>query len=308
MIGRIVEIAQDHRHLRVDRGFLIVQDVALQTDIGRIPLDDVSALIANAHGLTYTHNVLVALAERCAPFVVCSSNHNVTAMLWPVDGNYQQARRFDAQLAASAPTRKRLWAEIVRAKLRQQAAVLTAIGAPSAPLSALVQKVRSGDTSNVEAQGARRYWRLLFGESFRRDSDGDGVNALLNYGYTVLRAATARAVVAAGLHPTLGLHHSNEANAMRLVDDLMEPFRPLVDFCVWKIQSEGPPSMSSDSKRALVNVLYEDMRGTAGTTPTTVCMQRLAVSLAQVYLRERNELDLPFPGLPIEMAAGIKKM
>src|SRR5690606_10653558 len=120
----------------------------------------------------------------------------------------------------SLPLRKRLWASFVKAKLQQQAAVLEAVGAPTAPLAYLVRKVKSGDPDNVEAQGARRYWGLLFGESFRRDRSADGANGLLNYGYTVMRAATARAVIAAGLHPSLGLHHSNDNNAMRLVDDL----------------------------------------------------------------------------------------
>src|SRR5690606_29166074 len=148
---------------------------------------------------------LVALAERGAPFVLCAANHNVVGMLLSIDGNFQQAKRLDAQIAASKPTHKRLWAEIIRSKLQQQAAALEAAGAPTAPLSALAAKVRSGDPDNLEAQGARRYWGLLFGSDFRRDQDGDDLNALLNYGYTVLRAATARSVVAAGLHPTLGI-------------------------------------------------------------------------------------------------------
>ena len=117
----------------------------------------------------------------------------------------------------------------MRAKLQQQGAALEATGAPTAPLTMLARRVRSGDPDNLEAQGAQKYWRLLFGDDFRRDQQGAGLNGMLNYGYTVLRAATARAVVSAGLHPTLGIHHSNEGNAMRLVDDLMEPFRPMVD-------------------------------------------------------------------------------
>ena len=160
-------------------------------------------------------------------------------MLLSIDGNFQQAKRFDAQVAASLPLTKRLWAEIVKSKLQQQAAALEATGAPAIPLSALVKKVRSGDPDNYEAQGARRYWGLLFGDDFRRDQQTGGINSMLNYGYTVLRATTARAVVAAGLHPTLGLHHSNEGNAMRLVDDLMEPFRPVIDLKVWQLNRQG---------------------------------------------------------------------
>lgn len=306
MIGRIVEVADDRRHIFVSRGFLVVQDTeGERKELGQVPLDDIAAVIANAHGLSYSNNLLVALAERGAPFVLCAANHNAVGMLWPIDGNFQQGKRFDAQLAASKSTHKRLWAEVVRSKLLQQAAALEAIGASVAPLAALASKVRSGDPENLEAQGARRYWGLLFGENFRRDQSGNGINALLNYGYTVLRAATARAVIAAGLHPTLGIHHCNEGNPMRLVDDLMEPFRPLIDLLVWQLRRRGESEISPDTKRALVRSLYDDVQTSAGATPAVVSMQRLAVSLAQIYLGEREKLDLPLPGLPLALAANL---
>lgn len=306
MIGRVVEIADDRRHLFVSRGFMVIQDTeGERKELGQVPLDDIAAVIANAHGLSYTNNLLVALTERGAPFVLCAANHNAVGMLWPIDGNFQQAKRFDAQLGATRPTHKRLWAEVVRSKLQQQAAALEAAGQPFVPLSALIAKVRSGDPDNLEAQAARRYWGLLFGDDFRRDQYGGGLNSLLNYGYTVLRAAMARAVVAAGLHPTLGLHHSNEGNPMRLVDDLMEPFRPIVDLHIWKLQKDGETNVTSDNKRSLVRTLYDDMQTSSGATPVMVCMQRLAVSLAQVYLKQRDSLDLPLPGLPLSMAADL---
>lgn len=308
MIGRIVEVADDRRHVFVSRGFMVVQDTeGERKELGQVPLDDIAAVIANAHGLSYTNNLLIALAERCAPFVLCGPNHNAAGMLIPVDGNYQQAKRFDAQIAATKPTHKRLWADIVRAKLQQQGAALEAAGAPTAPLTALVRRVRSGDPDNLEAQGAQKYWRLLLGDDFRRDQHAGGVNGLLNYGYTVLRAATARAVVAAGLHPTLGIHHSNEGNAMRLVDDLMEPFRPMIDLRIWRLLRDGHTDVVPDTKRALVRVLYGDMQTNIGATPVMVCLQKLAVSVAQVYLGEREELDLPFPGLPLDMAASLNE-
>jgi CRISPR-associated protein Cas1 len=306
MLNRIVEIADDQRHLFMHRGFMVVRDTdGERKELGQIPLDDIAAVIANAHGLSYTNNLLVALAERGAPFVLCGANHNAVGMLLPIDGNYQQAKRFDAQIAASKPTAKRLWAEIVRAKLQQQAAALEASGGPTVPLTALVAKVRSGDPENLEAQGARRYWSLLFGDEFRRDQNADGINAMLNYGYTVLRATTARAVVAAGLHPTIGLHHSNEGNPMRLVDDLMEPFRPVIDLKVWQLRRNGETMVTPDTKRALVRTLYDDMQTEAGATPVLVCTQRLATSLAQVYIGEREKLDLPLPGLPLALAAAL---
>lgn len=306
MIGRIVEVADDRRHLFVSRGFMVVKNTeGNREELGQVPLDDIAAVIANAHGLSYTNNLLVALAERGAPFVLCAKNHNIAGMLWPVSGNHQQARRIDAQLSVRRPLQKRLWADIVRCKLQQQAAVLEAVNAPFIPLSALAKKVRSGDPDNLEAQGARRYWPLLFGDKFRRDQKSDGCNSQLNYGYTILRSAMARSVIAAGLHPTPGIHHSNAGNPMRLIDDLMEPFRPVIDLHVLQLQRSGEYGITADSKRALVRTLYDDMQTDSGVTPVFSCMQRLATSLAQVYLEEREKLDLPLPGLPLSLAESL---
>lgn len=307
MIGRIVEVADDRRHLHLHRGFMVVQDTeGERKELGQVPLDDIAAVIANAQGLSYTNNLLVALSERGAPFVLCAANHNAVGMLLPIEGNFEQSRRIEAQIAASRPTHKRLWATVVRSKLEQQAAALEATGAPTAPLTALISKVKSGDPENIEAQGAQRYWRLLFGDAFRRDQDGGGLNGMLNYGYTVLRASTARAVIAAGLHPSIGLHHSNDNNAMRLVDDLMEPFRPIVDLKVWHLRRNGEGEVTPETKRALVRTLYDDMQTDAGATPVMVCAQKLATSLAQVYLGQRDKLDLPLPGLPLAMANALQ--
>ena len=173
-------------------------------------------------------------------------------------------------------------------------------------MTALAGKVKSGDPDNIEAQGARRYWGLLFGDSFRRDREAEGLNAMLNYGYTVMRSATARAVIAAGLHPSIGLHHSHDNNPMRLVDDLMEPFRPFIDLQVWRLQRDGKAQVSSETKRALVHTLYEDLPTSTGLTPVIICIQRLATSLAQVYLGERTKLDLPLPGQQRKLLAALQ--
>jgi len=307
MLGRIVEVADDSRHLSALRGLMVVRSTEGDRDeLGRIPLDDIAAVIANAHGLSYTNNLLVALAARGVPFVLCAANHNAVGMLLPIEGNFEQAKRIESQISAKVPLRKRLWGSIVRSKLIQQAAVLDAIGVPSVPLKALVDKVKSGDPDNIEAQGARRYWSLLFGTDFRRDRDADGINSLLNYGYTVFRAATARAVIAAGLHPSIGLHHSNDSNAMRLVDDLIEPFRPMVDLVVWHLWRKNDAEVKPETKRLLVSTLYSDMQSEAGVSPVIVCMQNLAISLAQCYLGERDKLDLPLPSLSIALAAAYR--
>lgn len=304
MIGRIVEIADDYRHLSLQRGFMVVASTGRDgKELGQVPIDDIAAVIANAHGMSYTNNLLVALAERGAPFVLCGANHNPAGMLFTVDGNYHQAKRFDAQIAANKPTIKRLWAEIVRSKVQQQACVIEAVGGNPTPLSTMLHKIKSGDPDNIEAQAARLYWTQLMGEAFRRDQSADGINSMLNYGYTVLRACTARAVIAAGLHPTLSLYHSNANNAMRLVDDLMEPFRPMVDLKVWQLAQNHETELQPNTKRALVHVMYDDMQTDMGATPVMVCAQRLATSLAQIYLGERVTLDVPLPSLPIDLAS-----
>ncbi|MCX6433002.1 MAG: type II CRISPR-associated endonuclease Cas1, partial [Actinobacteria bacterium] len=237
---RVVEIAHDNRHLHVERGFLVVDDVGdTRGELGRVPFADIEAVIAHGHGITYSNAVLVHLAEESAPLVVVDSHHMVVGMLLSCAGNSVQAHRFEAQIGASRPANKRVWAQIVRAKVMQQAAVLEAVGQSGARLRALAGSVRSGDPGNIEAQAARAYWPALFGTSFRRGSGGREPNGFLNYGYTVLRASTARAVVAAGLHPAIGIHHSNDANPMRLVDDLMEPFRPFMDLQTWLLWRDG---------------------------------------------------------------------
>lgn len=299
MLGRIVEVAEDNRHLSLFRGFLLVKSTeGDKQEIGRVPIDDIAAVIANSHGLSYSNNLLVALAEQGSPFVLCAANHNAVGMLLPLDGNYEVSRRIDAQIEAKRPLKKQLWSSIVRSKLEQQASVLQAIGEPSVPISSLIKKVKSGDPENIEAQAARRYWTLLFGSSFRRDRQADGINSLLNYGYTVLRATVARAVVAAGLHPAIGLHHSNAMNAMRLVDDLIEPFRPLVDLGVFRLTQINLCEITPETKRVLVRLMYEDVITSSGTTPVTVSAQKLAVSLAQIFLGERDKLDLPLSSEP----------
>jgi CRISPR-associated protein Cas1 len=301
VIGRVVEIAEDGRHLSLARGFMAVE--ADGAELGRVPLDDIGVLLINAHGTTYTSNLLLALAERGAAVVLCAPNHRPAAWLWPIDGHHAQAGRMRAQIEAPKPLAKRLWTLIVQSKIANQAAVLDALGRPAGAFALLARKVRSGDPDNVEAQAARRYWPLVFGDDFRRDRADAGTNALLNYGYAVLRAATARAVVGAGLHPTLGIQHRQAGNAMALVDDLMEPFRPLVDLSVARLKAAGIETVTTEAKRTLAAINASDMRTRQGTTPLATCLERLAVSLARSFETGRPDLDLPLAPLPLELPA-----
>lgn len=297
MIGRVVEIASDGRHLAIDRGFMTVSDK--ENELGRVPLDDLAAVVANAHGLTYSNNLLVTLATRGVPVVLCGPQHRPMAVVWPVDGHHAQSGRMDDQANAGAPLKKRLWQQIVQAKILAQGATLAAVGAESGGFLLLSRKVRAGDPGNVEAEAARRYWPLLFGSAFRRDQDGDGLNGLLNYGYAVLRAATARAVMAAGLHPSLGLMHSNRGNAMVLVDDLMEPFRPVIDREVHRLRGDKIVEVTSEAKATLARLMVIDLPTADGVSPLMTCLERLTNSLAKAYSGETDRLVLPKPGLPL---------
>jgi CRISPR-associated protein Cas1 len=295
----VVEIAEDGRHLSVHRGFMVVE--AERQELGRVPLDDVGCLLVNAHGVTYTNNLLLALAERGAGVVLCGANHSPVAWVWPLVGHHAQAARMRAQLEAGRPLCKRLWRTIVQAKIDQQRSVLEALGRRSEGFRLLARQVKSGDPENVEAQAARRYWPLLFGSDFRRDRSHPGINSLLNYGYTVLRSATARAVVAAGLHPSLGLHHRNRVNDMCLVDDLMEPFRPVVDLMTARLVADGTEAVTSEAKRSLAGLASADMRTDQGVTPLFTCLERLATSLGQSYESGEPALALPLAPLPLEL-------
>ncbi len=303
MPERVVEIAEDGRRLARLRGFMTIS--ASDGELGRIPLDDVGIVLVTGHGATYTNNLLVALASHGAALVICAPNFLPVAWLWPIDGHHVQAERMAAQLAATRPMGKRLWRDVVRAKIHHQASVLDRLGKPSGGVFALGKRVRAGDPDNIEAQAARRYWPLAFGKGFRRDQAANGCNALLNYGYTVLRAATARAIVASGLHPSIGIHHSNRYDHLRLADDLMEPFRPLVDLTVAGLTRRGVTELTPEAKRDLVHILGRDLATTAGTTPVSTCILRLAQSLAQSFIARKTVLDMPLRPLPLDLSAWI---
>ncbi len=306
MVGRVVEIATDGRHLSVYRGFLVVAEGRRQEEVGRVAIDEVAAVLANAHGLSYTNNALVELSRRGVPVVLCGPNHMPAAIVWPVDAHHVQTGRMNDQIAASLPLKKRLWAQLVRAKILAQGAALAAVGAPAGGFYLLSRKVRSGDPDNVEAEAARRYWPLLLGADFHRDKNGRGVNGLLNYGYAILRAGVARAVMAAGLHPGFGLMHSNRSNPMVLIDDLMEPnsARSSIARCTRRglVGREGVVEvvMREGEAAALARIMIVDLPTPIGLSPLMICAERLAHSLVRAFAGEADRLDLPNAALPLE--------
>lgn len=292
MIGRVVEITSEGQYLHGFRGFLVVKRKS--ETVGRVALDEISSLIVNAHGTTFSNQLLIVLADRGIPIVLCGNNHKPKAVVLPCEQHHLQGARLDAQISASIPLKKRLWQQLVKAKLMSQAAVLEHFNLPSAPLSALAAKVRSGDTGNLEGVGARRYWSLLFGSDFRRDRNAEGVNALLNYGYTILRTTVARHLIATGLQPGIGLAHSNDGNPLRLVDDLIEPFRSIVDAQVKTLTDTGCLELDKTSKILFADLITAPIKYELGAGLVTNSVERMCQSLVQVFTKGRKELSLPF--------------
>ena len=261
-----------------------------------IPLSDLAVLIVSHPQVTFSHAVLSGLASAGAVFVACNEKHMPVSMLLPLETHSLQAERFAAQAGISVPVKKRAWQEIVRAKIRAQARLLQARTGSDRGLGALAARVRSGDPENIEAQAARSYWRELFGKpEFRRDPDGDGLNACLNYGYAVLRAAVARAICGAGLHPSLGLHHHNRYDAFCLADDLMEPFRPLVDREVARLSDGGRVSteLARESKQALLQGLLGRFEADGEARTLFDWAGQIASSLVAVIEARGENLQIP---------------
>ncbi len=302
MLGRIIELTHEGSIVRMERGFLIVGND--ETGGGRVPLDDIEAVIVSAQRVTYSNAALAALAVRGTPLVICGKNYAPAAVVMPVSGQFEQGVRMAAQAKAAKPLCKRLWAQIVRAKILAQAGALDRIGVGAERLKTLARTIRSGDPTNHEAQAAQAYWPLLMGKGFKRDREAGGTNSFLNYGYAVLRAATARAIVAAGLHPSLSIQHQSRGDALRLADDLMEPFRPAVDLIAREFANSGEAELTPANKRRLSAVLHADYATNAGVSILSTCLSRLSLSLAYAYLGRVERLDLPKSAVPLPSQTG----
>lgn len=297
MIKRTVEISRQAVHLSVRQGQLrLLGRDDPSTPIATIPCEDIGLLIVDEWGTTYTHAAVAELLAHDAAFIVCGKNHLPAGLLLPLADHTQVVWRVHDQIAVKKPVKKRLWQQIVRAKVRAQAANLAEGSLPRGKLLALAGEVRSGDPTNVEAQAAKIYWGALFAPlPFRRDPDGDGVNALLNYGYAIMRASVARAIVAAGLMPALGIHHSNRANAFCLADDLVEPLRPIVDGRVRELVGGGCTQINPEAKRGLLQLLTIEVRLGDQTGPLMVALHRYAASLVRCFEGAANRLLIPAP-------------
>mgnify|MGYP000070645516 CR=1 FL=1 len=298
MRWNILEIAQNGRYLKLYRGFLLVMDD--KEELGRVIIDELNSLVLSAEQTTLSKQIMVKLAEHGIPIVTCGTNYHPISITLPYSVHHQSNKVIHLQIDASQPLKKRLWQQLVKTKIFHQFRVLEycdpALSAETLQLKRLSDKVRSGDPDNCEAQASRVYWQSLMGSDFRRRPQSiDIENSALNYGYTILRAACARAAIAAGLNPSLGLHHRNINNPFCLADDLMEIYRPLVDLTIQTMDLED--SLTPDNKATLAKILQADVRLNKETTTVNTSMQKLAQSVVQSL--ESKEVNLQIPELVI---------
>lgn len=262
------------------------------------PVEDMAWIVLDTPQVTISAALLSTLAESGVALIVVDGRHYPAGILLSFHQHHAQAAVAHNQIAISQPLKKRLWQRLIVAKIENQAAMLRLVGRDEArTLSAMANRVGSGDPDNIEAQAARLYWSALF-ERFKRH-DGDRRNALLDYGYAVVRAALARACTASGLLPAFGIHHASRTNAFNLVDDLLEPFRPVVDRLAHRRERECEgDTLSVDDRRAMAGVLTETVE--IGEESQTVLATTEAVATSLVRAIDRGRADpLVIPALPL---------
>jgi CRISPR-associated protein Cas1 len=267
------------------------------SELGSIPIEDIGAVLLDNPQITITHALMAALLERNTAIISCDERHMPVGLMLPLDGNTIQSERFRLQIDASEPLKKNLWAQTVKAKIENQAAVLGLAGIDNKRLLALVPQIQSGDPDNVEGRAASVYWKLLFDNiEFTRDRFGTFPNPHLNYCYAILRAIVARGLVGSGLLPTLGIHHSNKYNAYCLADDIMEPYRPFCDWLVYKMVLDGEISddeITRDHKAKLLTIAAIDILIDNKKSPLMVGLSRTTNSLSECFEGKRRKIIYP---------------
>lgn len=244
--------------------------------------------------VSITIPLLNELAENNVSVIFCDNKQMPRSMLMTLEGNTTLQENYRYQIEASVPTNKRLWQQLVESKIRNQAALLKNVGKNGDVLKPYYMNVKSGDTDNREGAAARIYWGMLFEENFKRDREGEAPNDLLNYGYTILRAAVARALVGSGLYPAFGIFHRNRYNAFPLADDAMEPYRPFVDEMVYRLYYDASANeLDSKTKGVLLRILFADVKIGKLTRPLEVALSMTTASLLRVYKGESDKLSLP---------------
>lgn len=251
------------------------------------PIEDIGLIILDHQQITITQALMAKLLANNTALITCDDTHHPTGLLLSLDGHSLQSQKFQAQIEASAPLKKQLWQQTIAAKIENQAAMLDFRREENKLLLRLSENVKSGDSENAEAQAAVYYWKKVFPEflNFRRERHGPPPNNLLNYGYAILRALVARSLVGSGLLPTLGIFHRNQYNAYCLADDIMEPYRPFVDFTVYQIIRNNGSNleMTPAMKKSLLQLPAMDVMMENKKTPLINAVQRTTASLAKCF-------------------------
>lgn len=282
MIKQTLEISAEPAHLCVRNNQLLIQRDG--HTIAQTPCEDLGVVLVDNAATTYTHSALDQLARNDAMLVICGPNHLPSAMLLPLSVHSQVVWRVQHQINAKKTLNKSLWKQIIVEKIESQARNLPSNVPAARKLLELTRRVRAGDTSNVEAQAAKIYWQnWLWQEEFRRDQNGAGLNSFLNYGYAVLRAALSRAIVAAGMIPSIGIHHRNRSNQFCLADDLIEPLRAIVDDRAREMYRQGYETLDQEGKSRLLELLTIDSKIGSSTGPLMVSLHRYVASLTKCY-------------------------
>lgn len=282
MPNNIVEIASNNKKLGVYRGFLRIEEEG--NVLKDVPFNSIHAVIVTAFNVIYTNNLLQRLCEENIPLVILGRNYAPAGMLLSYVGQSRQTEIQQLQIENKKPLEKRIWQQIIREKIKNQSRVLDLFRKEN-HLRNLAAEVLSGDTSNRESYAARLYFKALFGENFFRNRNADGINAFLNYGYAILRSALARYVVAAGLNPSYGVGHDNKLNPFCLVDDLIEPFRPLVDCYVYRLFAKNPElsELQAEHKAGLSGLLTKEFFNGEGFSPLYMILQQEVWNLVEIY-------------------------
>ena len=258
------------------------------------PIEDIGFVIIENPQVSISVPLINELADNNVSVMFCDKKQMPRTMLMTLEGNTTQQESYKYQIEASAPTKKNVWKQLVESKIKNQALLLNNLGKNGDALKPYYLNVKSGDTDNREGAAAREYWSQIFDEGFRREREGLPPNNLLNYGYTILRAAVARALVGSGLYPAFGVFHRNRYNAFPLADDVMEPYRPFVDEIVYHLYYDGAVTeLNNDSKGKLLRVLFADVKMGKITRPLENALSLTTASLLKIFKGETDKLSLP---------------
>lgn len=280
-------------HLRLKDNQMIVSTKECHDVYKSIPIEDIGIVVLEHLQSTITLPLLNALSENNVAVVLCNENYMPSAMLMNLDSNKIQAENYRAQIEAGEPLKKNLWQQIVKAKIRNQAGLLNKLGKDGDKLRPYYCNVKSGDADNREGVAAKVYWRELFGEHFVREREGAPPNNLLNYGYSILRAATARSLMGSGLFPAFGIFHRNRYNAFPLADDVMEVYRPYVDEVVYSLYNAGSIQLKKETKMKLLNVLFSDTLFGSIKRPLSIALSFTTASFAKCFVKEQKVISCP---------------